>query len=146
MRAIEYILEYNKYDRIIKSRLELIEYLKSVAEGCTAPVDGNRVQSSGVSNKIANTVTKYSDLEKELEEEIRKAQKKKLEILHTVEQLPSEQYEILYLLYIRKESIKAVEIDLNRSRSWIKDRQKKGLINLQAILDRRIPDDLQVKA
>lgn len=145
MRAIEYILGYNKYDRIIKSRLELIEYLKNVAEGCTAPVDGNRVQSSGVSNKIANTVTKYSDLEKELEEEIRKAQKKKLEILHTVEQLPSEQYEILYLLYIRKESIKAVEIDLNRSRSWIKDRQKKGLTNLQAILDRRIPDDLQVK-
>lgn len=137
MRARSFLLQYQKQERIIQSRLEQIACLKEMAEGCTAPIGGDRVQSSGVSRKLENTVVKYADMEQELARDIEEAQRRKTEILEQIEELPPKQYEVLYLLYIENKMLKVVEIEMGKSHSWVTSMHRKGLINLQALLDER---------
>lgn len=135
MRARDYLAEYTKIDWIINSRLEQIEHLKSIAQGCTALIDGDRVQSSTVGQKLENAVVKYADLERELMWEIEEAQALKKEIIQTIERLPHKEYEVLYMLYIKGMMLKGVELELKRSHSYVTMTHKRALKHLQEILD-----------
>lgn len=136
MRARAYLGQLNKLDSLIRNKTADIERWESVAVDCTVHMDGERVQSSGSKQRMASAVEMYVDLQAELREDIRRAEIKRREIISTIEQLPTNQYDVLDRIYVRGMQLKHVELELNRSHTWVCTTHRKALVNLQKILDR----------
>lgn len=133
--------QLNKLERLIQNTRSEIEHWKDVATGCTAQMDGERVQSSGPKSKIENAVVSYTDLEARLERQIKNAEEKQREIIRTIyEALPADQYDVLHHIYVQGMMLKEVEAELHKSRSWVSRTHRTGLSNLQKYLDRRQHD------
>ena len=144
MRAEAYLEQLNKLERLIQNTRSEIEHWKDVATGCTAQMDGERVQSSGSKSKIENAVVSYTDLEARLERQIKNAEEKRREIIRTIyEALPSDQYDVLHHIYVQGMMLKEVEVEMNRSRSWVSKKHRAGMSNLQRYLNAKAEHDKQ---
>ena len=100
MKAKEYLQQGEKINTMIMNKQEEIRQWKAIARGCTSHLDGERVQSSSDQQKMAAAVTIYSDIENELLEDIKALKETRRQITKTIEQLPSEEYDMLHKMYI----------------------------------------------
>ena len=83
--------------RILK---QSIASLRSLATSLSAPLGGDRVQSSGVSDRVGRIVADIADAEAEMEKEIQRLAELRLEAIKMVEQLPDPEQSIVRLRYI----------------------------------------------
>lgn len=83
--------------RILK---QSIASLRSLATSLSAPLGGDRVQSSGVSDRVGRIVADIADAEAEMEKEIQRLAELRLEAIRMVEQLPEPDQSIMRLRYI----------------------------------------------
>lgn len=90
-----------------------------------------KVQSSSGGDSMAVAVVSYVDLERKIE--TLKSEKEWSENL--LEQLEANQYDILYKFYILEFRNYEIAYNLKKSISYIEKEKKKGLINLQMLLD-----------
>lgn len=90
-----------------------------------------KVQSSSSSDPVGVAVPNYVDIERKIEG--LKAEKEKSESI--LEQLHPNQYDIIYKFYILDFFIYEIADSLNKSTSYIEKTKKKGLENLQILLD-----------
>ena len=137
MRARGYLGKLNKLERLIANKQAEVERWESVALDCSVHMDGERVQSSGSKQRMANAVDTYVDLREELNEAIYNAELERQAIISTIELLPVNQYDVLFHIYVRGLQIKQVEMDMNRSHTWVCTTHRKALVNLQKILDEK---------
>lgn len=136
MDAHAYLGQLNKLDRHVQNTRAEIERWQEVATSCTVEMDGERVQSSGPGRRIENAVVTYIDLQKRLEEQISEAEKKRREIINTLyENLPTDEYDVLYHVYVQGMMLKQVEAEMHRSRSWVSRTHRAAIKSLQRYLD-----------
>lgn len=83
--------------RILK---QSIASLRSLATSLSAPLGGDRVQSSGVSDRVGRIVADIADAEAEMEKEIRRLAQLRLEAIQLVEGLPDPDQSVMRLRYI----------------------------------------------
>lgn len=141
MNAQAYLEQLNKLDRFIQNQRFEIAHWKDVAVSCSVNMDGDRVQSSGPARKMENAVVTYSDLQANLELQIKRAEAKRQEIIRTIyEALSPAEYDVLHHIYVQGMMLKEVEAELHKSRSWVSRTHRTGLSNLQKYLDRRQND------
>lgn len=133
MKAKEYLEQYAKLDAVIINKTIEAEQWEALATSITAQMDGERVQSSGNQQKMADAINRSVDIKAEVEALIRKKQ----EITETIEQLPIEEYKLLHKVYIQQKGMKAAQVEDNRSYSWVTTVHGKALSKLQDILDKR---------
>jgi len=133
VKAKEYLEQYAKLDAVIINKTIEAEQWEALATSITAQMDGERVQSSGNQQKMADAINRSVDIKAEVEALIRKKQ----EITETIEQLPIEEYKLLHKVYIQQKGMKAAQVEDNRSYSWITTVHGKALSKLQDILDKR---------
>lgn len=107
-----------------------------MAESCTAITDGERVQSTPNKQRMESAVVAYVDLCEELQAEINAANSKRQEIIRTIEQLPADEYDIIYRRYVLGHQIKQIQGDLGKSHTWTCNTHRRGLCELQKILDK----------
>ena len=136
MRARAYLGKLNKLDRLIANKQAEIDRWESVALDCSVHMNGERVQSSGSKQRMANAVENYVDLAEELREAIHSAELERQSIISTIELLPVNQYDVLFRIYVQGLQLKQVEADMNRSHTWVCTTHRKALVNLQKILDK----------
>lgn len=141
MEAKVYLQKLAKIDlQIVNKTIEinnLIDRLKSAASGKTAINYGERVQSSGSKDKMADNVSEYTDLERELEQYINEKLAEKNAILKDIEMLPVAEYELLHKIYVQGFTLKQVSIQKCCSYSAITSLHKVAKKRLQEILDER---------
>lgn len=131
MDAVEYLEKYKKIDAVIANKLEQHRRWVQIAEGLGGASTGERVQSSRNLDQIPNAIVNYVYIEQEIA-----ALKREQEgIVKTLERLPFEEYETLYMLFIGDGSLKDVAWYFKRSYEWAKRRKKSGLDRLQSLLD-----------
>lgn len=135
MKAKIYLKQIQELDIKIENKIAEVEYWKSVASSTTVSNDGERVQSSGSKQQMANAVCKYLQLEQELNNEIDMLVATKQDIINHIEQLPSNEYNVLHKMYVQGYELWQMPERMNKSYSWVNAIHGRGISNLQKILD-----------
>lgn len=141
MKAIDFLRQVDKLDRLIANKLIEKERWKALAMGTGISTDGERVQSSGSKQRMQDAVCRYVSIEEEINQFIDELVDKKQEVIATIEQLPTNEYDILHKLYIQHIRLHDVAEGETRSLTGVKKIHRKALISLQRILDEREQHD-----
>ena len=138
MTAEDFLLQIKKIDTVIDNKLIEVKQWKDRATSTTTILTPDKVQASGSQQKMADSVERWLDLEKEINAEIDRLIKVKKQVIAVLERLTdAEQYDVLHKLYVQHKdfpSIQAVADSVGRSYSWAFARRSTGLLNIEKIL------------
>lgn len=138
MKAKEYLQKVEKLNKIIQNKLIEKEQWQTIAMSTSANAgDGDRVQSSGSKQKMADAVCKYIEIEADLDRHIDKLIDTKQEIIQTIEILNAIEYDMLHKVYIQGKTLDEVADEEKKSYSWATTVHGRALKHVQDILDNR---------
>ena len=129
-----YLERVDKLNVMIENKIAEVEQWRSVALGITSQTDGERVQSSGSQQKMADAIDRVVDLQTEINEMIDKLIDTKQEIIQTIEQLSATEYDVLHKRYIQGMTFDEIGAVKGKSKSWATTVHGRALQNLKAIL------------
>jgi DNA-directed RNA polymerase specialized sigma subunit len=133
MRAKAYLEQIEKLDRMIKNKLSEVAKWEEVAASITAFSEGERVQSSGSLQKMADALDRCVDLR----DEIKNCFAQKDAIIAVIEQLKPDEYDLLYKVYAQYLTLKEAAYKCGISYSNATTIHGRALKNVQRILDKR---------
>ena len=133
MTAERFIQRVRHIDMILANKLKEYKRWVDTAEGLGGFSTGDRVQSSRNLQKIPDAIGRYIDLERDIE----KLKRERSDILRVLESLPSEEYDLLYKLYVEDFKLKELAYFYKRSYDWAKKKKRLALRDLQRLLDER---------
>ena len=137
MKAKEYLKQLQKLDKLIENKLAEKERWKCIATTTTAPLGGERVQSSGNPQKMADAVCRYIELESEINACIDRIVDQRQEIISTIEMLDVKEYDLLHKVYVQHFTFQDVATALDKSYTWVTTMHGTALKSVQRILDER---------
>lgn len=135
MKAKDFLLQLPKLEALIKNKLIEKQQWKDIALGITPQMSGDRVQSSGNQQKMACAIERMIDIEKELDEFVDSLIATRNEVLSVIEQLNSDEYDFLHLVYVQHFTLKEVANLKDYSYSWATTFHGNALKKVQKILD-----------
>lgn len=132
MTAEQYLRRIKKIDAMVENKVSDYRHWVEVAEGLGGASEGERVQASRNLYSIPNAICKYIDIENE----IRALKQERQNIIATIEQLPCEEYELVYKYYVQDITIKELAYHFGKSYEWVKWRKRKAVEMIQEVLDK----------
>lgn len=135
MRAKAFLSQLDKLNKLIENKMIEKQQWQSIALGIGQRTDGERVQSSGSQQKMADAVVRYVDIEAEIDAAIDMYVDKKNHIISVIEQLPVTEYDILHKVYVQGIPLDEVAVAFNKSYSWVTSKHGRALKAVQDILD-----------
>jgi uncharacterized Ntn-hydrolase superfamily protein len=133
-----FLEQVEKLDTIIKNKLIEMQQWKDIALGITANMDGERVQSSGGSDKMAGAVIKCVDMEAEIDRLVDRLIDTKKDVIQTIEELYSPtEYNVLHMRYIQYKTLEEIDEHYNKSDGWAKVTCFRAIKHVQAILNKK---------
>ena len=141
MKAQEYLQQIEKYDLLIENRKFEIMELQSSASLQAGFSSDTKVQTTRRLDRAENVIIGYIEREAGLQEDIAAFWKLRQEIIRTIELLNTNEYGVLYCLYVNRKGMQEVADQFDRSYRWAVDMKRKALDNLQKILDEREKTD-----
>ena len=103
----------------------------------TANMSGDRVQSSGSKQRMADTVDEKLTYIQNIDKRIAELEAEKAEIISTIEQLPKDEYDIIHKCYVQHMQLKQVAPERNESYSSTTTTHGIALKRLSKILEKR---------
>lgn len=137
MDAKKYLQQVSKLNKLIENKMIELAQWKSMATSTGTFSDGERVQSSGNQQKMAEAVGRYIDIERELDACIDRYIDKKNEVILMIEQLPPVEYDVLHKIYIQDKQLAEVAAIYDRAYSWATTVHGRALKMVQDVLDGR---------
>ena len=137
MNAKEFLRQIKKLDRLIENKLIEIQRWKDIANNTTATMSGERVQSSGNPQKIADAIGRYIDLEREINQDIDKLVDAKKDVIGVIEQLNATEYDVMHKIYVQYLTLEDVADAYDRTYSWVTTIHGRALKHVQNILNKR---------
>lgn len=147
MDAKSFLRQLRHIDCMIENKLIERNQWKSIAMGTTAggesvKINGvmhnmERVQTSGSQQRMADAVGRYMDIEREVNECIDRLVDTKKDVISVIEQLETNQYDILHKKYVQYLTFSEIAVIKNKSESNIISNHGIALKNVQKILDER---------
>jgi len=130
--------QVEKLEAIIKNKQIEKQQWRDIAMGITASMEGERVQSSGNQQKMADAVAKCVDVEAEIDSLIDKLIDTKKEVMQTIERLDSPtEYKLLHLRYIQFVKLKDIAQMWDEEYTNITTTHGRAVKNVQEILNNR---------
>lgn len=138
MRAKDYLEQVNKTNELIKNKQIDAEFYRSIAEGAGSISDGgDKIKSSPRADKMENAICKCIEVQREIDEQIIRLVSLRHEITKTIEQLPAQEYDILYQIYVQGRSFLDIAEERDKGSSAIRKVHSQGVRLVQQILDAR---------
>lgn len=137
MKAQQYLEQADKLEALIQNKQIEKAQWKDIALNITGRYEGERVQSSGGKQKMSDAVHRMIEIEKEIDSLIDRQIDARLEIIRTIEQLKTTEYDLLHKIYIQHMTFKEVAAAKEKSVSWATTVHGRALQSLQKILDKR---------
>ena len=137
MNAKEFLRQIKKLDRLIENKLIEIQRWKDIANNTTANLSGERVQSSGNPQKIADAIGRYIDLEREINQDIDNLVDAKKDVIGVIEQLNATEYDVMHKIYVQHLTLEDVADSYDRTYSWVTTIHGRALKHVQNILNKR---------
>lgn len=123
-----------RLDIIIKNKLIEKQQWRDIALGITASMEGERVQSSGSQQKMADAIGRCVDMEAEIDGLIDKLIDTKKEVVQTIERLDSPtEYNVLHMRYIQYKSLQEIADHYGMDYSWATTTHGRALKSLEEI-------------
>lgn len=135
MKAKDYLKQIKKLDSLIKNKLIERQQWLDIALGITPQMSGERVQSSGNQQKMANAIDKCIDIGSEIDTYVDTLIDKKREILSVIEQLEPDKYTLLHSIYVQFMTLEDAAFAMGKSYSWSTTTHGRALKDVQTILD-----------
>lgn len=139
-----FLKQLKKLDRMISNKMIEKEQWQAIASGTTSHSEGERVQSSGSKQKMADAVDRYVDIEREIDQCIDRLVDAKKDVISVIEQLNTTEYDVLHKVYVQYLTFDDVAADYGKSYSWITSVHGRALVNVQRILDERKRDGKRI--
>jgi len=140
MDAKTFLNQLRKLDKMIENKLAEKAQWKAIATGTSASIGGERVQSSGSQQKMADAIDRYVDIEKEIDEQVDALIDKRQDVIRIIEQLNATEYDLLHKVYVQYITLYEVADIYGNTYSWATTVHGRALKNVQAILDRKEGD------
>lgn len=116
----KYLSQIERLDRVIQNKLTEIYQLKTMACNIVVSTENERVQSSGDKERMASTVAKIVDIEREIDSLIDTQLERKNVIIGQIESLESnDMYHILFNRYVKRASFGDIAKEMNYSERHI---------------------------
>ena len=131
MTAEQYLRQIRKLDAVIVNKLKDHRRWVELAEGIGGFSVGERVQASRNLHRGADAIGRYIDIESEINE--LRAQRNG--IVAVIEELPPDEYQVIYKIYVEGYMLKELPSKFKRSYEWCKTRKKNGEAMIQEIID-----------
>ena len=137
MEVKEFLKQPKKLDLLITNKLIEKQQWRDLALGITANMEGERVQSSGSQQKMADAIAKCVDMEAEIDRLVDLLIDKKKEVIHTIEQLDSPtEYNVLHMIYIQYKTLQDVADKYGRDYGWSTTTHGRALKSVQEIREK----------
>ena len=137
MRAKDFLLQIRKLDKMIENKIAEVRQLKEIANNTTGNMTGDRVQSTKNPQRIAEAITKYVELEREINTDIDRLIDARKDVISVIEQLNAVEYDILHKLYVQNITFQDVATIYDRTYTWATTIHGRALKHVQKILDER---------
>lgn len=137
MKAKDFLKQLQKLDLMIQNKIIEREQWKCIAMGSSSHSEGDRVQSSGSQQKMADAVAKYVDMEREIDQCIDTLIDTKKDVIRVIEQLDGAEYDLLHKIYVQHITLYEVASMYRKTYSWATTIHGRALKNVQKILDGR---------
>lgn len=131
MTAEQYLDRIKKIDAMIKNKQREHWRWEEVADGMGGASDGERVQASRNLHRSADAIGNYIDLEREIDA----LKQERQTIIHTIEQLPSTEYDLIHKFYVQDYTMKELAYHFGKSYDWVKAKKRRALMMVQTMLD-----------
>ena len=131
MNVRDFLNQLEKLDTIIINKMAEKAKWLDVAHGITAHLGGERVQSSGSQQKMADAIDIAADIQREIDN--LKAQREEMD--RTIQQLNATEYDVIHKRYVQHQSFVEIGASKGKSESWATTVHGRALKNLQRILD-----------
>lgn len=130
-----YLEQVRRLDTMIQNKLIEKQQWMEIATSITANTDGERVQSSGAKEKMADAVIKCVDMEAEIDRLVDKLIDTKKEVIQTIEQLNSPiEYNLLHMRYIQYKSLQEIADYYRKDYGWATTTHGRALRSVENIL------------
>lgn len=137
MRADTFLRQLKKLDMMIENKqIEKMQW-RTIAMSTTAYSSGERVQSSGSQQKMADAVGRYLDIENEINASIDRLIDAKRDVISIIERLNAAEYDLMHKVYVQYIPLEDAAVKCGRSYSWAKSTHRSALRNVQRMLDER---------
>lgn len=135
MTAKEYLEQIKKADERIQNKSVELYQLKCLATSVTVATDKEPVATSGVSDKVGNTVIKIVELSDEINAEIDAFIELRAKCIAVIEKLENSlEYAVIHQHYVQYKTLAQIAIDKCYTHQYIIEVHKKALKNIQNIL------------
>lgn len=137
MDAKDFLRQPEKLDVLIRNKLIEQAQWKDIALGITANMGGERVQTSGSQQRMADALNKCIDMESEIDSIIDRLVDNKKAVVAVIEQLDSPvEYDVLHRRYIQYQSLQEIADHYGKEYGWATTVHGRALKGVQSILDR----------
>ena len=143
--AKDFLMQLEKLDKMIANKLIEREQWKSIALGTASHSDGERVQSSGSQQKMADAIGRYIDIESEIDRCIDKLIATKQDVISVIEQLDTTEYDLLHVVYVQYLTLEDFAEQNKRSYRWAAGVHGRALANVLKILEERKTEQLTLR-
>lgn len=137
----EYLNRIDDIDtRIRNKHIEKAQHyalMMDIATSITANMSGDRVQSSGSKQRMADTVDDKLTYIQKINLRIAELEKEKAEIISTIEDLPKDEYDIIHKCYVQRMPLKQASIERDESYSSTTNAHGLALKHLGVIIEKR---------
>lgn len=134
--AQSFLESYKLYAVQIECKLEERQQWIDLALSITGTMSGDRVQTSGAKDKMAQAVERCMAVEEEILSQVNKLAAKQKEITAVLERLDNPTfYKLLHERYIQFLELKVIADKHNSSYDWATTTHGRALKSLQDILD-----------
>lgn len=140
MQAKEFLQQLEKLDKMIENKQAEVQQWKVIAANTVAHSEGERVQSSGSKQKMADAVDRYIDLEREINACIDNLIDTKKDVISVIERLKPDEYDVLHKIYVQYFTLKETAYKCGISYTNVTTIHGRALLNVQKILDLRKRD------
>lgn len=136
-KAQIFLERVEKIDTILENKLIEQRQWRDIATSITANMDGEKVQSSGSTSKMADAVIKCVAMEDDIAEYVDTLIAEKVKTVQLIESLYSPtEYKILHMRYIQYISLADIADKLDKEYTWVTTTHGRALKNVQKLLER----------
>jgi hypothetical protein len=136
-KAQVFLMQIEKLDRMISNKLIEKDQWRLIALGTAAHSDGDRVQSSGSQQRMADAVDRYVDIEREIDAIIDTFVDAKNDVISVIEVLEVNEYDLLHKLYVQRITMQEAADEMQKSYTWATTTHGKALSKVERILEER---------
>lgn len=138
MTAKDYLRQLGKLDKLIENKLAEKRRWRDIAMGGGSSFSmEDRVQTSGNQQKMADAVCRYITIEEEINQTVDRLIDKRREVIETIEQLSTMEYDLLHKVYVQYMCLQEAADMMGKSYSWATTVHGRALKHLDAILQKR---------